>query len=82
MNQELVVERLFERLTAGDRAGTRFIVQETIDEGVAAEELSREVYWPVLDMINTLYRADQLTTLAHHYATRLLRALVDQAQAR
>lgn len=82
MNQELVVERLFERLTEGDRGGSRFIVQETIDEGVAAEELSREVYWPVLDMINTLYREDQLTTLAHHYATRLLRALVDQAQIR
>jgi methanogenic corrinoid protein MtbC1 len=32
-------------------------------------------------MINSLYRADQLATLAHHYATRLLRALVNQAQA-
>ena len=32
-------------------------------------------------MINTLYRNDQLTNLAHHYATRLLRNLVDQAQA-
>lgn len=82
MNQEIIVERLFRSLTAGDRNGTRDIVQETIDEGVAPEELAREVYWPVLEMINSLYRADQLTTLAHHYATRLLRALVDQAQAR
>ncbi len=81
MNQELVVERLFEKLSTGDRSGARAIVQETRDEGVSAEELSMEVYWSVLDMISTLYRADQLTTLAHHYATRLLRSLVDQAQS-
>ena len=82
MNQEIIVERLFERLTTGDRAGARSLIQETIDEGVSAEELSQEVYWLVLDMISSLFRADQLSTLAHHYATRLLRSLVDQAQAR
>ncbi len=82
MNHELVVERLFEKLITGDRRGARSIVQETMDEGAAAEELSHEVYWRVLEMINSLYRADQLTTLAHHYATRLLRSLVDQAQAK
>ncbi len=81
MNQELIVERLFERLVAGDRNGARRIVQETMDDGVRAEELSREIYWPALEIINSLHRADQLTTLAHHYATRLLRTLVDQAQS-
>ncbi len=53
-----------------------------MDEGAAAEDLSHEVYWRVLEMINSLYRADQLTTLAHHYATRLLRSLVDLDQAK
>jgi methanogenic corrinoid protein MtbC1 len=81
VNQEIVVERLFERLIAGDRGAARAIVQESLDEGVSAEELSHTVYWPVLEMVNSLYRADQLSRLAHHYATRLLRSLVDQAQA-
>lgn len=81
MDQEVVVERLFEKLTTGDRAGSRAIVREAAERGVAAEDIAKHVYWPALEMINSLYRADQLSTLAHHYATRLLRSLVDQAQA-
>ncbi len=80
VNQELIVERLFERLVAGDRNGTRTIVQEAMEDGASAEDLAQDIYWPVLEMINSLHRADQLATLAHHYATRLLRTLVDQAQ--
>ena len=82
MDQELIVERLFEKLITGDRNGARAIVQETAEEGVSAEELSHEVFWRVLEMISTMYRADHLATVAHHYATRLLRSLVDQTQTR
>ncbi len=82
VNNEIIVERLFEKLITGDRTATRAIVQETIDAGVSPEELSQAMYWPALEMINSLYRADQLSTLAHHSGTRLLRSLVDQAQAR
>lgn len=81
MNQEIMVERLFEKLVRGDRVGTRAIVAEAVEGGASAEELTQRVYWPTLEMVNSLYRADQLSTVAHHYATRLLRALVDQAQA-
>jgi methanogenic corrinoid protein MtbC1 len=82
VDQEIIVERLFEKLITGDRTGARTIVQEALDEGVSSEEVAHSVYWPALDMVCTLYRADQLSRLAHHYATRLLRSLVDQAQAR
>jgi len=82
VNQETIVERLFERMIAGDRGAVRDIVNETIEEGISAEELSKEVYWGVMEMISSLYRADQLSTLGHHYATRLLRSLVNQAQGR
>ncbi len=82
MNPEIVVERLFEVLVRGDRAGARAIVDELLHSGVPAERLVQEAYWPVLEMISALYRADQISTVAHHYGTRLLRSLVDQAQAR
>lgn len=81
MDHEILVERFFQVLISGDRAGVRALVEETQAEGMTAETLTQEIYWPVLEMINSLYRADQLATLAHHYATRLLRALVNQAQA-
>jgi methanogenic corrinoid protein MtbC1 len=82
VNQELIVERLFQALITGDRNAARQIIAETRnDHGCTSEDLAHEIYWPSLDMINTLFRNDQLTTLAHHYAVRILRSLVDQAQA-
>ncbi|MFG0331035.1 MAG: B12-binding domain-containing protein [Phycisphaerales bacterium] len=82
MNQEVLIERFFQTLINGDRNGAREIVQETMDAKVPAERLLTGLYYPTLKMIRKLYRSDQLTTLAHHFATRLLRSLVDQAQLR
>ncbi len=82
MDQEIIVERLFERLITGDRTTVRSIVEETVKAGVSAEDLSMQVYWPVMVMISDLYRADQISALGHHYGTRLLRTLVDQSQSR
>ncbi len=81
MDQDIIIERLFQALITGDRESTRLIVTETRQMGMSAEEMTQDVYWPVLEMVNQLHRADQLTNLAQHYAIRLLRALVDQAQA-
>lgn len=82
MNEELLVERLFSTLISGDRAAARQVVQEAHDAGMTAEQLSHGGFWEVLELINRLFRADQLSTLAHQYAIRLLRSLIDQAQAR
>lgn len=82
MNEERCVERLFQTLTAGDRENARSIIAEFEQEGGSPEELTQRVLWPTLEMVNSLFRADQLTTLAHHYAVHLLRLLVDQIQTR
>jgi methanogenic corrinoid protein MtbC1 len=81
VDTEMMTERLFPLLITGDRSATRSAVESMLQDGVTPEQLTHEAYWPLLEMINTLYRNDQLTNLAHHYATRLLRNLVDQAQA-
>jgi len=81
VDTETMTEQLFPLLITGDRAATRSVVESMIQEGTTPEQLTHDAYWPLLEMINTLYRNDQLTNLAHHYATRLLRNLVDQAQA-
>ena len=82
MNLEATLEQLFGHLVSGNRTAARALVHDLYDSGIPAETVSRELFWPALDMVHTLYRNDQLTTLAHNYATRLLRTLVDQAQAR
>ncbi len=82
MNLEATLEQLFGHLVSGNRTAARALVHDLYDSGIPAETVSRELFWPALDMVHTLYRNDQITTLAHNYATRLLRTLVDQAQAR
>jgi methanogenic corrinoid protein MtbC1 len=82
MSQEILIERFFETLVAGDRQAARAIVQETIDQNVPADVLITDLFWPVHEMIERLHKSDQLSTIAYHLATRLLRMLTDQAAAR
>jgi methanogenic corrinoid protein MtbC1 len=82
VNHELTLERLFGALITGDRQQARSIVGETVAADIPAEELAHLVCWPLIDMLEKLHRADQLSTLGHHYATRLLRMIVDQMQLR
>ncbi len=82
MVQDLVIERLFESLINGDRAWSRAIISELAEQGTKPEQIITEVYWPTYEMISRLYRNDQLTTISHHMATRLLRTLLDQTAAR
>ncbi|QOI99774.1 MAG: cobalamin B12-binding domain-containing protein [Phycisphaeraceae bacterium] len=82
MNQGLVVERLFDALTAGDRALSREIVREAEASLGSPAEVIERIAWPVHEMIDKMHRADQLSRLAHQFATRLLRALVDQLGGR
>ena len=82
VNQEVLIERLFQALISGDRNEARAIVAEATNAGVPAEELATGLFWPVLNMVQRLHRADQLAALSHHFATRLLRSLADQIQPR
>jgi methanogenic corrinoid protein MtbC1 len=81
MTAETLTEKLFETLITGDRPVARLVVQEAERTLGSPEALIEQVYWPTHQLIEKLFRADQLTTLNHHAATRLLRVLVDQTAA-
>lgn len=81
VNQDALIERLFATLVTGDRNESRSIIAEVADEGIEPETIAHDLFWPVLENVQSLFRADQLSTLAHHYAMRLLRQLADQSQA-
>jgi len=82
VNQEILQERLFEALINGDRPGARGIVRDAGRCGMSPEEIVATVFWPAYEMVEKLFRADQLTVLSHNMATRLLRVLVDQEASR
>lgn len=81
-NRNVVLERFFNTLISGDRNAARAIIDEALEADVAAEAILSNLFWPTLEHIQQLYRADQLSAMAHHYATRLLRMLADQMQLR
>jgi len=78
MSADIIVERLFETLVAGDRPATRELVNEQHAKGATPETLVCDLYWPTHELIEKLHREDQITPLAYGMATRLLRAIVDQ----
>jgi methanogenic corrinoid protein MtbC1 len=80
--RDVLLERFFNALISGGRADARAIVEELIDADCPPQKIMSHLFWPTLEQIQKLYRADQLTELAHHYATRLLRMLADQMQMR
>lgn len=82
MHVEALVERFFEILITGDRPAARTFIQQAQKVVGGPAELITDLFWPVHQQLERLYRADQLTRMSHHMATRLLRVLIDQNAAR
>ena len=80
MNTDLFIENLFATLVSGDRNASRRLVDAAFDHGIDASTLAREVFWPTLNNITTLYRQDSITRLAQQYATRSLSTMISQVQ--
>ncbi len=82
MSQHILIDRMFDALIDGDRDGARAILAEVQRQDTPADRIITDLFWPVYERIETLHRNDQISTLARHLATRLLRVLADQTAAR
>ena len=82
MQREALLERFFNVLISGNRPSARQVVDELLEAELSAERIITRLFWPTLVHIQTLHRNDQLSDIAFHYATRMLRVLVDQMQLR
>ncbi|MEM7755813.1 MAG: cobalamin-dependent protein [Planctomycetota bacterium] len=82
MAYESLVEEFFEALIEGDRPVARGIVERELAQGLTPERMHEDLFWPTYELVDRLFRNDQLSQLSFNAATRLLRVLVDQASAR
>jgi methanogenic corrinoid protein MtbC1 len=71
---------LFEALVNGERDEARAVVGECLEAGLSGQQIVEQVFWPVYDVVQTMFRRDQMSDIAHRYATRLLRKLIEQNQ--
>jgi methanogenic corrinoid protein MtbC1 len=77
-----MLDKFFNALISGDRAGARAVVDEALDADYPASTILTNLFWPTLQQIQQMHRHDQLSELAHNYATRLLFHLEAQMQLR
>lgn len=82
MQREVLLERFFNALISGERPQARQLVDELLETDCSAEKILTRLFWPTLTHIQNLHRNDQLSDVSYHYATRLLRVMVDQMQPR
>jgi MerR family transcriptional regulator, light-induced transcriptional regulator len=78
MNQDFLTERFFEALIHGNRTQAATIALEAEANFGGTEGVVSDLFWPMYEQLDKLYRGDQLSTLAYQFATRLLRSLTDQ----
>jgi methanogenic corrinoid protein MtbC1 len=80
MLQEETLARYLKALLSGDRLACRHVVEETLQRGVPANSVYLHLIWPVMAEIERLQRADKISSVQEHLATRINRTIVDQLQ--
>lgn len=80
MVQEDTLARYLKALLSGDRSACRRVVEETLQSGIPANSVYLYLIWPVMAEIERLQRADKITLVQEHLATRINRTIVDQLQ--
>ena len=80
MIKEEMLARYLEPLLRGDRKGCRAVIEEAMQRGIPANSVYVHIIWPVMVEIENLLRADKITLVEEHLATRVNRTIVDQLQ--
>ncbi|MEM0983937.1 MAG: cobalamin-dependent protein [Planctomycetota bacterium] len=81
MADDITLQRFFEILTEGDRPAARQFVDEQREKYDSPTDLVGDLFWPVYELSDRLYREDQLTPLTFNVVTRLLRVMLDRVGA-
>ena len=80
MVKEEILARYLVPLLQGDRQACRAVVEETLQHGIPANSVYIHLIWPVMAEIERLSRADKISSIQEHLATRINRTIVDQLQ--
>jgi methanogenic corrinoid protein MtbC1 len=80
MIKQDMLARYLEPLLRGDRRACRSVIEEAMQSGIPANSVYLEIVWPVMLEIEKLLRADKITPVQEHLATRVNRTIVDQLQ--
>ncbi len=80
MDNKRFLQRYMESLLTGDRASCRTVIEEIFQNGFPITTVYMDIIWPTMLEIDKLYRANKITSIQEHLATRINRTIVDQLQ--
>ena len=80
MIKQDILARYLEPLLRGDRTACRTAIEESLQSGIPANSVYINIIWPIMVEIEKLLRADKITPIQEHLATRINRTIVDQLQ--
>jgi len=80
MVEQDILARYLEPLLRGDRKACRAAIEESLQRGIPANSVYVHIVWPIMVEIERLLRADKITPIQEHLATRINRTIVDQLQ--
>ncbi len=80
MLKEGILERYLEPLLRGDKKSCRTVIEEVLHSGVPANSVYVHIIWPIMLEVEKLLRADKITPIQEHLATRINHTIVNQLQ--
>jgi methanogenic corrinoid protein MtbC1 len=80
MEKSNVHERYLVALLRGDRKSARAVIEEILQTGTPATNVYTDIIWPIMVKIEELLRAERISIIQEHLATRINRTIVDQLQ--
>lgn len=81
MIDEVFLQQYLDALLTGDRRRCRTIIEDILHHNSASiTGVYCDVIWPMMMEIDSLYRAEKITSPQEHLATRINRTIVDQLQ--
>ena len=79
MRTPTMLERYLRPLLAGDRVACRTFVTEYLASADDTTQVYFDLLWPAMEHVDKLYRGDRINTAVENMATRINRAVADQA---
>jgi len=80
MIKDVIPERYLDNLLKGDRKGCRAVIEQALQSGTPANSVYLDLIWPIMVEIEKLLRAERITAVQEHLATRINRTIVDQLE--
>ena len=75
LSAQQLSQEYYNQLLAGDRLATRNLIEAALHQGIAPRDLLTDLVWPIMELLQNMYRDDRITITQLNLGTRLNRSI-------